>query len=239
MRVTLHPAYILHRYPLSETSLILDVFTQDYGRISLVARGARQPKSRFRGLLRPFTPLHLSWSGKTELMSLSAAEPSTGVYTLTGAALLSGFYLNELLVRLLPRSDPYSHLFTCYQQTLHALQHPDALELNLRLFERELLLELGFGLSLHTEAITGEAVHPERNYTFVLEQGLVETPHTGSSQPVFPGKQLLAFHHGQLTEPEDLRVARQLMRLALSALLGNKPLRSRDFFRAVKVKHPL
>lgn len=236
MRVSLHPAFILHRYPFNETSLILDAFTQDYGRISLVARGARQPNSRFRGLLRPFTPLQLSWSGKTELMSLSAVEPNAGVHQLTGPALLSGFYLNELLVRLLPRSDPYVRLFTCYQQTLHALQHPEALEPSLRLFERELLLELGFGLSLHTEAITGESVHPERNYTFVLEQGLVETPRSTASQLVFQGKQLLAFHQGHLTEPDDLRVARQLMRLALNALLGNKPLRSRDFFRAVKIK---
>lgn len=233
MRVVLHPAFILHRYPFNETSFILDVFTQDYGRIALVARGARQPRSRFRGLLRPFMPLCLSWAGKTELMNLNAAEVSASAHVLTGNALLSGFYLNELLVRLLPRSDPHARLFTCYQQTLRGLQQPHELEPSLRLFERELLLELGFGLSLDTEATTGAAVQPERNYAFVMEQGLVETRRRGEAQTVFQGKHLLAFHAGRFTEVGDLRAARQLMRLALGVLLGNKPLRSRDFFSAV------
>src|SRR5262249_13322457 len=155
VRVILQPACILHTRPFNETSMLLDVFSLMYGRVHLLARGARTTHSRLRGVLRPFIPLLLSWSGKTGLMSLSAVETAGMMWHLSGAALLHGIYLNELLVRLLPHHDAHPQLFMCYQQTLQSLQHTaftdaplatqtsslagSAAERSLRMFEKVLL----------------------------------------------------------------------------------------------------
>jgi len=228
MRVTLQPAFILHSRPFNETSVLLEVFTLTHGRISLIARGARSAKSRLRGLLRPFIPLLASWSGKTELMSLNTVEATNSPFNLVGSALLSGLYLNELLVQLLPRFDHHPELFMIYQQTLQSLQQETSHELCLRKFEKELLAEMGYGLSLHQEAHTGEPILSEHNYNLVPGKGLVKN--FGPQQPGFPGKSLLALHHDALVDREDFRTAKQLMRMAIAELLGSKVLRSRELF---------
>jgi DNA repair protein RecO (recombination protein O) len=231
MRSILQPAFILHSRPFNETSVILDVFTLPSGRISLVAKGVRTARSRFRGLLRPFTPLVVSWSGKTELMSLSAAEAIGPPLHLMDRALLSGIYLNELLVRLLPRFDAYPAIFQAYQNTLIDLHNSPRQERSLRLFEKILLTELGYGFALDRETVNGLALQPEQFYEFVPGRGLVRSTRQDTTGNIFSGKCLLAFHQELLQETEDLRAAKRLNSIAIAALLGDKRLKSREVFR--------
>lgn len=231
MRAILQAAYVLHTRPLNETSIILEVLTASHGRISLLAKGVRMSaRPRFRGLLRPFFPLVVSWSGKTELMSLTAAEPAGAPHTLAGSALISGIYLNELLVRVLPKFDPYPQIFRAYQQMLVDIQHTSSRERGLRIFERELLIELGYGFSLDRETTSGQPIVNERFYVFTPGRGLSACPPDYSSDAVFRGKHILALHHGIFQDAEDLRTAKRLTRLAIQALLGGKTLYSREYF---------
>ena len=223
MRITLQPAFILHSRAFNETSLLLDVFTESHGRFSLLAKGAR---SRFRGLCRPFIPLLASWSGKTELMNLNALEAYSAPCYLSGLALLSGFYLNELLVRLLPRLDVHADLFTAYHNTLLHLQ-AEFNACHLRYFEKQLLAELGYGITLDKEANTGVAIDPAAHYFFFPQQGFIKNIQN-SSGPMFSGQSLLAFHHNALATTDDARTAKHIMRLAIAGLLGEKPLKSRE-----------
>lgn len=227
MRIFLQPAFILHQRPYRETSVLLDIFTQEYGRISIIARGVRTARSRWRGLLQPFIPLLLSWQGKTELMVLVSAEANGAPIHLRGNCLLSGFYLNELLVRLLHKSDPSPTLYTIYYDTLIELQKGQLQQKTLRLFEKKLLTELGYELQLQANAFLAE-----KWYQFFPEQGfkLYEAIITEKKEMFFSGKSLLAFAMEQLEDEEALRDAKRLMRLALAPLLGAYPLHSRKLF---------
>src|SRR3990172_6126372 len=142
------PAFVLHNYPYRETSLVLEVFTQHHGRVAMVARGARRPRSALRGVLLAFQPLLLSWSGRSELRTLYKAEWRGGLPQLKGVALLCGFYLNELMVKLLPHDDPHKALYRTYFDTLHALGKGGDHAATLRRFEKHLLKELGYALTL-------------------------------------------------------------------------------------------
>jgi DNA repair protein RecO (recombination protein O) len=233
MRITLQAAFVLHSRPFNETSLLLDVFTCTHGRIALIAKGARLARARFRGLLRPFLPLQLSWSGKTELMSLTAAECVSTPFHIQGNGLFSGLYLNELLVRVLPRFDPYPEIFHAYQRMLGVLHdaHAADLESGLRLFEKTLLAELGYGFALDKETGNGLPIQAERFYVFMPGRGLDQCMPHDTGERIFSGKSLLALHHGVLDEVEDLRAAKRLHRIAMHALLGEKRLKSRTFFQ--------
>jgi DNA repair protein RecO (recombination protein O) len=228
MRVNLEACYILHQRSFNETSVILDALSLGHGRISLLARGVRATKSRWRGLLRPFTPLLISWSGKTELMSVSAAEPAGAPFNLEGTALLSGLYINELVIRLLPRHDIYSEVFRAYSQVLAMLQSPQH-EAGLRYFEKTLLAELGYGFSLEKET-SGRIIAAEHHYAFIPGHGFSQCTPDQDKYDVFSGKSLLALHHDRLEHIDDLRAAKRLTRQAISHLLAGKPLRSREIF---------
>ncbi len=219
MRVALQPAFVLHSRAFRETSFLLELFTESHGRIGVLARGAR---SRFRGLSRPFVPLLASWSGKTELMNLQTLEATAPPFYLMGMGLLSGLYLNELLVRLLPQLDAVANLFALYQQTLQAMQQ-EFKQRYLRLFEKALLAELGYGLSF-------AAIEEHEQYCFLPQQGFIKNAASADAL-TFSGRSLLAFHHDTLTTAEDLRTAKQITRLALAPLLGNKPLMSREILK--------
>lgn len=227
--VLLQPTYILHTRHYRDTSLLLEIFSRDEGRISAVARSARGPKSRFKGILQPFVPLLLSWQGRTELMNLSAAESSRSPHYLTGQALFCGIYLNELLMRLLHRHDAHPGLFTAYEQALINLQQEQSI--TLRLFEKRLLLELGYALPLNKMSQDDLPIEPEHYYYFDPTQGLsLCTTHSNHSN-IFAGESLLALHHERLTESAHLRDAKRLLRLAITHLLDHKPLRSRELFQ--------
>ena len=173
-RISNEPAYVLHRYDWSESSLILDVFTRHYGRVALVARGAKKPSSSFRPILLPMQPLHVAFGGDAEIRNLKSAEWQGGHVMPSGDALLSGYYLNELLMRLLARDDPHPVLFDAYAATVQLLasQNPDTLQLALRAFELRLLRDIGLLPLLDVETATLAAVLPHQHYVLVAEAGL-------------------------------------------------------------------
>ncbi|MEO8402668.1 MAG: DNA repair protein RecO [Gammaproteobacteria bacterium] len=237
MRIPLQPAFILHHRSYRETSLLLDVFTEEYGRIGLVARGVRQSRSKWRGLLQPFVPLLVSFQGKTELMTLQNAEPQGIPIHLQNECLLSGFYLNELMVRLLQKHDPHPQLYTIYRHTLLELERAELQQKHLRLFEKNLLIEIGYGLQLQSTISDGKPLLADRFYRFYPESGF-ELANSSQNEPknwIFSGKSLLALRAEQLDDPESLQDAKRLMRLALGVLLGSEPLHSRKLFTGVTV----
>lgn len=226
MRVILQPAYILHQRAFRETSLLLDLFTKDHGRITAVARGVRASRSRWRPLLHLFVPLLVSWQGKSELMTLIDVETQGAPMRLQGDRLLSAFYVNELMVRLLQKHDPHPSLFNHYTKTLRNLD-TEALDLNvLRLFEKNLLEELGYGLPLAHDYITEQPLLADKKYHYHHDHGFTE-----AEDGDFQGDYLIAFANGRLECDEGLHDIKRLMRKALARLLGDQPLQSRDLFK--------
>lgn len=230
-RIQLIPAYVLHRRPYRETSALLELFTGAWGRTGLVVRGIRSPKSRQRGELQPFRPLLVSWIQRGELGTLTSVETNGPAFDLNGLTLFSAFYLNELLVRLLARQDPHPDLFNYYQACLKQLAENINIESTLRLFEKRMLRELGYGLQLGDEAVHGTAVQPGKHYDYHLESGPVELEGDQPGAFIFKGSSLLALENEQLDSAESLHDAKRLMRAVLNLYLGNKPLKSRELFR--------
>lgn len=174
-RISDEPAFVLHRYDWSETSLILEVFTRHHGRVALVAKGAKRPSSNFRPVLLPLQLLHVAYGGDSEIRNLKSAEWAGGQVMPTGDALLSGYYLNELLLRLLARDDPHPRLFDAYAAAVAILasEHGDALEPALRAFELLLLREIGLLPTLDMQTLTMAPVDPAAPYSLVAEAGLI------------------------------------------------------------------
>jgi DNA repair protein RecO (recombination protein O) len=246
-------AFVLHHYPYRETSLVLEVFSQQCGRIALIARGARRPRSLMRGLLMAFQPLTLSWFGKHELRTLHSAEWQGGQPQLQGTALLCGFYLNELLLNLLVRDDPHEQLFNFYQDTLQKLaQGCDTVNdyaATLRSFEKRLLQELGYALQLAHEADTHAPILPDVSYQYVFERGPVRDmtlspcgtkrdvtqKHINiningaslASVPVW-GKTLLHLAVDDFSDAVSAQQSKQLMRMLLNQHLAGKTLHTRE-----------
>ena len=174
-RISDEPAFVLHRYDWSESSLILEVFTRHHGRIALVAKGAKRPSSNFRPVLLPLQPLHVAFGGDGEIRTLKGAEWIGGQVMPTGDALLSGYYLNELVLRLLARDDPHARLFDAYGAAVAVLasEHGDALEPALRAFELLLLREVGLLPTLDVQTLTLARLEPGTRYSLVAEAGLI------------------------------------------------------------------
>ena len=169
------PGFVLHAYPYKETSLIVEAFTRNFGRVGLLARGARRPRSAMRGVLLAFHPLHLTWSTSAELGTLMSAEWGGGQASLSGIGLMCGFYINELLLRLLPRDDPHEALFDAYAKALGRLAAGDAQASILRGFERRMLAELGYAPVLDRDAANGAQIDAAKHYAYEAERGPVES----------------------------------------------------------------
>jgi len=230
-RIQDEPAFVLHSYPFRETSLIIDVFSRQYGRLAIVARGARRPKSSLRGLLLNFQPLFLSWFGKGEVRTLHGAEWQGGQPYLQGTALMCGFYLNELLLNLLARDDPHEQLFDNYRDTLQYLAHQADHASTLRCFEKSLLQELGYALVLDYEAGSGKAVQMELSYRYVLDHGVLpDNEDAPSGFPLF-GKTLLDMEKNEYSDPVSAQQSKQLMRILLNHHLGGKTLHTRELIK--------
>lgn len=230
-------AYILHSHPYSESSLILDVFSRDHGRLPLLARGARRPRSALRGVLQAFQPLELGWFGGGEVRTLAKAEWLGGTPLLGGTALMLGYYLNELLLKLLVREDAHTVLFEAYAATLQSLTRSESSgsdAAHLRLFEKTLLRELGYGLVLEREALTDEAIVPDVNYRYLVESGpvKVEVYSDGDSSPnqIIRGKTLLDLARNDYADPRTLAESKTLMRTLINHHLAGQPLQSRRVF---------
>ncbi|OGI50203.1 MAG: DNA repair protein RecO [Candidatus Muproteobacteria bacterium RIFCSPHIGHO2_12_FULL_60_33] len=237
MRVHQQPALVLHQRDYSETSLLLEVFTANHGRIGLIAKGARRASSRLRGVLKPFQPLLIGWSGKGELAVLTAAETDGPGYSLEGPALYCGFYMNEVLLRLLHRHDPHNALFDAYQAALQQLRRDASNESVLRIFEKNLLRELGYGLVLDQDIEDKTPIDTRAMYDYILDRGPMRLAYPELNRPTegvqIRGSSLLALAQESLSDPVALRDAKALMRAALARHLGDRPLHSRKLFRRV------
>lgn len=228
-RSTLHPAFILHSRPYSNTSLLLECFTALKGRFPVIAKGAKSQRSETAGLLRPFSPLLIDWRGKGEVKTLTSCEAAAPAIALNKKSLFCGFYINELTMRLLERQDPHARLFEFYSRSLNKLAETEAVEPVLRQYEKLLLSELGYGLILDQEAETGAPVDPEKQYRYDLEHGPVPTGSDAKSS--ISGSTLLALEHEQPLSREGRREARTLMRRVLAHYLGDRPIKSRELFQ--------
>lgn len=224
------PAWILHSYPYRETSLILDVFSRERGRLPLMARGARRPRSALRGVLQAFQPLELGWFGAGEVRTLARAEWLGGMPLLAGRALLLGYYVNELLLKLLAREDAHPALFDAYAEAMHALARGEHDEAQLRLFEKTLLSELGYGLALERDALSGEPVQAGNRYRYLIERGPVLAEPDAEPRSCVAGKTLLDLARDDCSDSQTLSESKTLMRMLLNHHLGGAPLQSRRVF---------
>lgn len=223
-------SWVLHTRPYRETSLLVDVFSREHGRLSLVARGGRRPLSSLRARLLAFQPLALSWFGKGAVRTLHAAEWQGGLRDLAGGTLICGFYLNELLLRLLPPEDAHATLFDAYGATLQALATGEAAERCLRRFELVLLEEMGYAEPLHQTA-TGEPVEAEGRYRWHPETGLVAVAtgvEGGTHSGVYSGAMLQALVAGDWSHPAVLQGSKFLMRALIGHHLGAGQLHTRQ-----------
>ncbi len=223
------PVYVLHSYPFKETSLVVELFTRDFGRVAAVAKGARRPRSAMRGMLQSFQPLLGAWSGKLELKTLHSLEWYAGLLMLQGEALMCGFYMNELLLRLLAREDAHEALFDDYGLTLKALAAAPSDSANiLRRFELRLLQQLGYAVPL-THNIKDEAVLADAQYFYMPEMGPVSLQHDYQENGVqLSGKTLLDMDKDDYTDVQTQQQSKQLMRLLIAHYLGDKPLHTRQ-----------
>ena len=236
-RVQLQPAYVLHHRPYRDTSRILELFTRDYGRVSVFARGARSARkagTALTSILQPFNRLLISWSGKGEAGQLTAAEFDGAVSTLPPDRLVSGFYLNELLLKLFARHDSHPEVFALYGATLDALK-VDATGLRpLRLFEKRLLDALGYGLALDRDVDADRPIDVRYAYRYRLDQGAMRIDGVAEGVGIFSGSTLLAVAREDFSDPAVCAEARALLRAALDRCLEGKELRTRQVMLALK-----
>ncbi len=226
-------AYVLHKRLYRDTSIILELLTAKRGKISVIAKGIRHKQSVSRGLLQLFVPILISCTDKHELSILRAVEPNGRPYQLGGKALFRAMYVNELLVRVLHRAEACPQLFTYYEHVLTQLVDGSQTEYPLRLFEKRLLQELGYGLQLMYDSRTNTPLDPKKYYLFSEDYGIIaaESYIPPDRLPaVFLGKHLLAIAHEQWAVPEIGREAKRLMRLALAPLLAGHTIKSRELF---------
>lgn len=219
--------YILHTYPYRETSLVVEMFSHTFGRVAAIAKGARRPRSLMRGMLQSFQPLVATWSGKSELRNLHGVEWRGGLHMLHGQGLICGFYLNELMLRLLPREDAHETLFEHYEQALRTLVKNEPHAIVLRQFEIVLLQELGYALQLTHEADNGPEIDANANYTFIPDHGAVRA-NADQSGVQLRGKTLLDMAQGDYADALTQQQSKQLMRALISHYLGEKPLHTRQ-----------
>ena len=233
MNTELTPAFILHQRPYRETSLLLDVFSEYYGRVSLVAKGVRSKKRSQSGLLQLYQPLLLSWVGRGELHTLTACEADSPRYILKADSALCGLYINELIVKLLPLNIPEIEIFKAYQRVLPSLQQADNTEIQLRLFEKRLLSCLGYGLVLDHEVETQQSIDENQRYTYRPDTGLYRWAE-GQQEPPISGRSLQHLITERDFDEQSLPEIKQLMRNVIHFYLGGKPLQSRELFAQLR-----
>jgi DNA repair protein RecO (recombination protein O) len=230
-RVELEPAFLLHNRSYRESSLITEIFGRESGRLGLVAKGARRPKSAMRGMLQPFQPLLLSWSGGGDLGLLTGVEPDGYMQPLLGKALFSGMYMNELLMRLMHRHDPHPELFHHYANALDALSHAQRTDAVLRVFEKQMLESIGYGLVLDRDIESGEPIEDTCAYRYRADHGPTSQANDDWGGVRVTGETLLALASERLESERALDEAKQLMRVVLRHYLGERPLATRSLFR--------
>jgi len=221
-------AYLLHARDYRETSSLLTMFTQKFGLISLIAKGARRSKSKTRSFIVPFKKLEISWAGQSDLKTLTSIEEVNGTRLgLAGLSLYCGFYLNELVIRLLPFQDAHLELFQDYDATLCRLNDQIKYEATLRLFEKHLLEYLGYGLNLQYDVLSQKPLEAEKYYRYDIESGPVLSTAI-NNESLYQGKTLIALANEDLQDSVIMKECKLLMRTVLNFYLGGKPLKSRE-----------
>lgn len=232
--IPLQPCFVIHRRDYRNSSLLLELFTLHQGRLPAIARGAKSGRGQRTALLQPFRPLQIGISGRGEIKTLGQVEPEGNPFSLNGGALYCGFYLNELIMRLLQRHDPHPDLFAHYLDALNALAKGVSLDRSLRQFEVRLLKEIGYELLLDRDSVSGSPIDPQKLYTYLIEQGPVECmSRTDAGGYRVRGRTLLCLHNGGAMDQSVRTEAKGLMRYVLAFYLGSKPLKSRDLFRGI------
>ncbi len=228
-------AFVLHGRPYSETSLLLDLFTEGYGRVRVLAKGARSKRSSLKGALQPFTPLLVRWSGRGEVKTLRNAEAVSMALPLSGTTLYCGLYVNELLFRVLEQGTAFSELFFDYLNCIQVLAaNHGSPEPALRRFELAMLAHLGYGVDFLHCAGSGAAISDEMTYSYRAEKGFIASMVLNHRS--FTGRQLRALYTREFPDGDVLRAAKRFTRMALQPYLGGKPLKSQELFRPFVVK---
>lgn len=230
--VLLEHGFMLHERPFRNTSLLVECMTERHGRIGLIAQGIRRSPGGRRALMQPFLPLKLSWIRRGELGRLTHVEADHGGQRLGGEASLAGFYVNELLLRLVPRGEGNDDVFSCYSLCLRGLASRAGVARTLRLFELSLLGALGYSVVLDEDARTGDPLRPDLMYVFELESGPTVIG-ADTADETYSGKHLIALRERALDDPDSLRAARRLLGRILRSYLGDRPLKSRDVLREI------
>lgn len=210
--------------------MVVELFARDFGRVAVTAKGARRPRSAMRGMLQAFQPMLATWSGKQELKTLHSLEWNGSLLLLQGEALMCGFYLNELLLRLLPREDAHEALFAYYADTLQRLAKADDLATTLRRFELKFLQELGYAIPLALD-MDDEAIDAKQSYRYEAEHGAFKlTAPMGKLDHGVPllGKTLIDMMNDDYSHAQTKQQSKQLMRYLLAHYLGDKPLHTRQ-----------
>ncbi len=226
---SLTPCFILHQRPYRETSLLLDVLSQQFGRVSLIAKGVRKQKRSQMGLYQLYQPLLIAWTGRGELQTLTQIETMSPRYILEAESALCGLYINELMVKLLPLHEPELAIFSAYQNALESLQMTENTQLTLRLFEKRLLSQLGYGLVLDREFANGQLIAEQQQYYYQADAGLARW-YPGQKQTAISGRSLQHLADESGFDSESLKEIKQMMRAVLNFYLGGKPLQSRQLF---------
>jgi len=232
-RTLLEAAYLLHHRPWSDTSRILDFMTRNHGRVTLFAHGARRPKSPLRAVLRPFVPVLVSWSGRADGGTLTTAEAAGVAPTLASSRLMSAFYLNELLLKLLPKEDRHEELYDAYASALAELAAGEE-QPALRAFERVLLEELGYGLDLSRDASSGRPVESDRYYHFEAGRGVLAVRDADPGPESHAGRAVLAVARGDFGARDAQKAARGIFGAAIALCLEGRGLASRDVMLAMR-----
>lgn len=224
-------AYVLHGRAYQNTSMIVDVFTREYGRLSLLAKGAKRPASALYGVLQPFQPLFVSWGGRSELKTLYSAETGNRAGSnLNGDQIYLGMYLNELLFRLLHKEEAHAQIFDDYQHCLELLTDKADEEVVLRFFELHLLEELGYAVNLETEYATGMAIAAEKSYAYVPEHGFIYRETLHNDEIVIHGQTILALSQQKSLDGQQKKEAKLLLRSIIEYHLDGQPLKTRELF---------
>ena len=231
MKVNLNSCFILHQRPYRETSLLLDIFSRDYGRLRLVARGARNNRKKPSALYQTSRNLNISWSGRGELGTLTDIEEARPAFEISGSCVMAVFYMNELLLRLLHTHEPHAELFDAYMIALGRLEHGESEATTLRYFEKQLLDSIGYGLVLDHEVDNGEEIAADKDYDYVINEG-AHIAVDGKEKGIrISGATLLALAGEDLDEHSTTTSLKKLMRSTLDTYLGDKPLQSRELYR--------
>lgn len=229
-------AFVLHRRPFRDSSQIVDIFAADHGRLAVVARGVKSAGRRSKTALQPFQPLLMSWTARSELGTLSGAEPAGPPVVLSGDGLHAGFYVNELIMKLTTRLDPQPQVFELYRSVLATLATGVELAPPLRWFELRLLAELGYGLELTSDGMDGSTLAAERYYRVVPDNRPMPVSGPSAHDLVFRGDELLAVATGAFEREEICRIAQRITRAAIDRCLDGRALNTRKVLAAIHAR---